>query len=154
MTTTNIIETLWVNNTDAYFGKGMHYCAVHRCSSRLYAACNFSLTRHKPHNYLFRKYRPRIHLHTPKTHRTPLPSETLSVAFILSSSPFNALQAEMVQINDIKGDARQNRTAAHSHIKGLGLRSDGYADKVSGGFVGQSAAREVSFLYLRAMRCL
>lgn len=51
---------------------------------------------------------------------------------------------KMVQINDVKADARQNRTAAHSHIKGLGLRSDGYADKVSGGFVGQAAAREVS----------
>lgn len=51
----------------------------------------------------------------------------------------------MVQISEVKGgDARQNRTAAHSHIKGLGLKADGYADKVSGGFVGQQSAREVS----------
>ena len=41
----------------------------------------------------------------------------------------------------MKGD-RQNRTAAHSHIRGLGLRSDGTADSVSSGFVGQTSARE------------
>jgi len=49
----------------------------------------------------------------------------------------------MVQISEVKGDARQHRTSAHSHIKGLGLRSDGYAENVSAGFVGQAAAREV-----------
>ncbi|KAH0550930.1 RuvB ATP-dependent DNA helicase pontin [Trichoglossum hirsutum] len=48
----------------------------------------------------------------------------------------------MVQISEVKGNSRENRTAAHTHIKGLGLRADGYADKVSGGFVGQAAARE------------
>ncbi|KAI9666913.1 MAG: RuvB ATP-dependent DNA helicase pontin [Alyxoria varia] len=37
---------------------------------------------------------------------------------------------------------RQNRTAAHSHIRGLGLRSDGTADSISNGFVGQTSARE------------
>ena len=51
----------------------------------------------------------------------------------------------MVQISEVKGHhTRENRTAAHTHIKGLGLRSDGYAEKVAGGFVGQIAAREVS----------
>jgi RuvB-like protein 1 (pontin 52) len=49
----------------------------------------------------------------------------------------------MVQISEVKGNSRENRTAAHTHIKGLGLRSDGYAEKISSGFVGQSAAREV-----------
>ena len=49
----------------------------------------------------------------------------------------------MVTISEVKGDARQNRTAAHTHIRGLGLRSDGYAEETSGGFVGQAAAREV-----------
>jgi len=48
----------------------------------------------------------------------------------------------MVQLSEVKGDARQNRTAAHSHIRGLGLKSDGMAEKVSAGFVGQGAARE------------
>lgn len=35
-----------------------------------------------------------------------------------------------------------NRTAAHTHIKGLGLDSQGVAKSVEGGFVGQIAARE------------
>lgn len=48
-----------------------------------------------------------------------------------------------VQISEVKGNARENRTATHSHIKGLGLRSDGTADKNAAGFVGQVAAREV-----------
>jgi RuvB-like protein 1 (pontin 52) len=49
----------------------------------------------------------------------------------------------MVQISEVKGNKRDNRTAAHSHIKGLGLKSDGYADKQASGFVGQTLAREV-----------
>lgn len=51
----------------------------------------------------------------------------------------------MVQISEVKGNSRENRTAAHSHIKGLGLRSDGTPEKVAGGFVGQERAREVCF---------
>jgi RuvB-like protein 1 len=50
----------------------------------------------------------------------------------------------MVQISEVKGNSRENRTAAHTHIKGLGLRPDGSAERQSGGFVGQVAAREVS----------
>ncbi|KAJ2903885.1 hypothetical protein MKZ38_009171 [Zalerion maritima] len=48
----------------------------------------------------------------------------------------------MVQISEVKGNNRQNRTAVHTHIKGLGLRYDGTADKQAGGFVGQITARE------------
>jgi DNA helicase TIP49 (TBP-interacting protein) len=48
-----------------------------------------------------------------------------------------------VQINEVKNSSRENRTAAHSHIKGLGLRSDGTADQTAAGFIGQVAAREV-----------
>lgn len=55
----------------------------------------------------------------------------------------------MVEIKEVKGNSRENRTAAHSHIKGLGLRSDGYADTTGAGFVGQVAAREVSNHQLR-----
>jgi len=58
----------------------------------------------------------------------------------------------MVQINDVKNDARANRTSAHTHIRGLGLKSDGYAEKNSAGFVGQAAAREVSSETLRLTR--
>jgi RuvB-like protein 1 (pontin 52) len=50
----------------------------------------------------------------------------------------------MVQISEVKGNTRENRTAAHTHIKGLGLRPDGVAERQSGGFVGQVAAREVN----------
>jgi len=42
------------------------------------------------------------------------------------------------------GTARENRVAAHSHIKGLGLRDDGTADKTAAGFIGQQQAREVN----------
>lgn len=48
----------------------------------------------------------------------------------------------MVQISEVPSSTRQTRTAAHSHIRGLGLRSDGRAEKTSAGFVGQAAARE------------
>ena len=50
----------------------------------------------------------------------------------------------MVTISEVKGNSRENRTAAHTHIKGLGLRSDGYGESQNGGFYGQLAAREVS----------
>jgi RuvB-like protein 1 (pontin 52) len=50
----------------------------------------------------------------------------------------------MVQISEVKGNSRENRTAAHTHIKGLGLRSDGTSEVTGDGFVGQAAAREVS----------
>ncbi|KAJ9623471.1 RuvB ATP-dependent DNA helicase pontin [Taxawa tesnikishii (nom. ined.)] len=47
-----------------------------------------------------------------------------------------------VQISEVRNNGRENRTSAHSHIKGLGLRSDGRADTNGAGFVGQVAARE------------
>lgn len=49
----------------------------------------------------------------------------------------------MVQISEVKGNNRDNRTAAHTHIKGLGLSSNGTAEKQAAGFVGQTTAREV-----------
>ncbi|KAH6613357.1 AAA family ATPase-like protein [Chaetomium tenue] len=48
----------------------------------------------------------------------------------------------MVQISEVRGNTRDNRTAAHTHIKGLGLNSHGIAEKQAAGFVGQSSARE------------
>ncbi|EAU82356.1 RuvB-like helicase 1 [Coprinopsis cinerea okayama7 len=38
--------------------------------------------------------------------------------------------------------ARSSRIAPHSHIKGLGLNSEGYATQDTAGFVGQAQARE------------
>lgn len=49
----------------------------------------------------------------------------------------------MVQISEVRGNTRDNRTAAHTHIKGLGLNSNGIAEKQAAGFVGQTSAREV-----------
>lgn len=49
-----------------------------------------------------------------------------------------------VQITEVKGNSRENRTATHSHIKGLGLRADGTAQPANtSGFIGQEDAREV-----------
>lgn len=59
----------------------------------------------------------------------------------------------MVQISEVKGNARDNRTAAHTHIKGLGLRPDGTAERQSAGFVGQAAAREVSAINNSCLEC-
>jgi RuvB-like protein 1 len=53
----------------------------------------------------------------------------------------------MVNISEVKGNARENRTATHTHIKGLGLKQDGTAEPASHGFVGQAAAREVPSTY-------
>lgn len=55
----------------------------------------------------------------------------------------------MVQISEVKGNKRDNRTAAHTHIKGLGLKPDGYAETQASGFVGQVPAREVCELPTR-----
>ncbi|KAK9457656.1 TIP49 C-terminus-domain-containing protein [Dipodascopsis uninucleata] len=48
----------------------------------------------------------------------------------------------MVKINEIKSGSRDARTAAHTHIKGLGLDERGMATRVDGGFIGQQNARE------------
>ncbi|KAI0463168.1 RUVB-like protein [Komagataella kurtzmanii] len=49
----------------------------------------------------------------------------------------------MVQISEVKeSGSRESRTAAHTHINGLGLDEYGAAKKVDGGFVGQAEARE------------
>jgi RuvB-like protein 1 (pontin 52) len=59
------------------------------------------------------------------------------------SAPVAPAGAKPVQISEVRQSAsRENRTAAHSHIKGLGLRPDGFADNNAQGFVGQTAGRE------------
>lgn len=58
----------------------------------------------------------------------------------------------MVQLSDVKGNSRDSRTAAHSHIKGLGLRADGIAEKQAAGFVGQAAAREACGIVVDLIR--
>ncbi|KAG4303844.1 hypothetical protein PORY_002773 [Pneumocystis oryctolagi] len=44
--------------------------------------------------------------------------------------------------NKGNGAGREARVAAHSHLRGLGLREDGTAEQVASGWVGQQQARE------------
>ncbi len=72
-------------------------------------------------------------------------------SFRTYNSYYSLVFTIMVQISEVKGNnARDNRTATHTHIKGLGLRLDGIAEKQAAGFVGQAAAREVSIDLLLA----
>lgn len=74
---------------------------------------------------------------------TPIPTEILPHAPIPIPIPNpQRTGAKMVQISEVKGTNRDNRTAAHTHIKGLGL-NNGVAEKQAAGFVGQTDAREV-----------
>lgn len=51
----------------------------------------------------------------------------------------------MVQISEVTDkDSRDSRTAAHTHIKGLGLDENGIAKPNDSGFVGQTEAREAA----------
>ena len=47
-----------------------------------------------------------------------------------------------MKIEEVKSTTRQQRVAAHSHVKGLGLNEDGTAAEVAAGLVGQEKARE------------
>ena len=47
-----------------------------------------------------------------------------------------------MKIEEVKSTTKQQRVAAHSHVKGLGLSDDGKAVEVGGGLVGQEKARE------------
>lgn len=49
-----------------------------------------------------------------------------------------------MRIDQVRNTTREQRVAAHTHIKGLGLRDDGSAEPIAAGFVGQENAREVS----------
>ncbi|KAF2658416.1 TIP49-domain-containing protein [Lophiostoma macrostomum CBS 122681] len=60
--------------------------------------------------------------------------------------------AAPVPISEVKGNTRENRTAAHSHIKGLGLDGQGRALTSHQGFVGQAAAREACGLVVELVQ--
>ncbi|KAJ1978854.1 RuvB ATP-dependent DNA helicase pontin [Dimargaris cristalligena] len=47
-----------------------------------------------------------------------------------------------MQIQEVRNNAREQRVATHSHIRGLGLKPDGTAEPIATGFVGQENARE------------
>ena len=47
-----------------------------------------------------------------------------------------------MNIQEVKSTTKTQRIAAHSHIKGLGLKKDGKPEEISCGLVGQMEARE------------
>ena len=49
-----------------------------------------------------------------------------------------------MKIEEVKSTSRENRIASHSHVKGLGLNEEGYAESGISGLVGQNAAREAA----------
>jgi RuvB-like protein 1 (pontin 52) len=53
-----------------------------------------------------------------------------------------------MKITEVSSLTKESRTAAHTHIKGLGLNDNGAADSISGGFVGQTEAREAAGIIL------
>ena len=50
-----------------------------------------------------------------------------------------------LKMEGVRSTARQQRVAAHSHVKGLGLDDEGNALPTAAGLVGQEQAREVCF---------
>jgi RuvB-like protein 1 (pontin 52) len=60
-----------------------------------------------------------------------------------------------MQIQEVKSLTKTSRVDAHSHLKGLGLKEDGTAEKAAAGFAGQSMAREVkkTINYLGCWNC-
>eukprot|EP00920_Eleutheroschizon_duboscqi_P040420 GHVT01096775.1.p1 GENE.GHVT01096775.1~~GHVT01096775.1.p1 ORF type:complete len:342 (-),score=68.80 GHVT01096775.1:1214-2239(-) len=58
-----------------------------------------------------------------------------------------------MKISEVSSTVHSLRVAAHSHVKGLGLRaSDGEAEDVASGMVGQHAAREAAGLVVQLIR--
>ncbi|KAJ1860970.1 RuvB ATP-dependent DNA helicase pontin [Coemansia sp. RSA 2703] len=57
-----------------------------------------------------------------------------------------------MQIEEVKGANKEQRVATHSHIRGLGLKTEGTADPVAAGFVGQESAREAAGIIVDLIR--
>ena len=57
-----------------------------------------------------------------------------------------------MKIEEVKSVTRANRVAAHSHVKSLGLATDGTAEDIGGGMVGQVEAREACGLIVDLIR--
>ncbi|GAB5593505.1 RuvB ATP-dependent DNA helicase pontin [Umbelopsis nana] len=60
--------------------------------------------------------------------------------------------ASSMRIDQVKNTTREQRVAAHTHIKGLGLRDDGSAEPIAAGFVGQENAREACGVAVELIR--
>ena len=49
-----------------------------------------------------------------------------------------------MKIEEVKSTTKTQRIASHTHVKGLGLKEDGYAEEIACGLVGQEKAREAA----------
>lgn len=50
----------------------------------------------------------------------------------------------LIQIEEVRSTTKAQRISTHTHIKGLGLKEDGFANEISQGMVGQAVAREAA----------
>lgn len=50
----------------------------------------------------------------------------------------------LMKIEEVRSTTKAQRISTHTHIKGLGLKEDGYANEISQGMVGQVMAREAA----------
>ena len=49
-----------------------------------------------------------------------------------------------MKIDEVDSTTKVQRIAAHTHVRGLGLREDGTAEPIAAGLVGQASAREAA----------
>ena len=49
-----------------------------------------------------------------------------------------------MKIEEVRSTTKAQRISTHTHINGLGLKEDGYANEISQGMVGQVMAREAA----------
>ena len=57
-----------------------------------------------------------------------------------------------MKIEQVRSTTREQRVAAHTHVKGLGLSGDGSALETGGGMVGQAEAREAAGIAVELIR--
>ena len=57
-----------------------------------------------------------------------------------------------MKIEEVSSTTKANRVAAHTHIKGLGLDDQGFAEPMAMGLVGQEKAREAAGLVVDMIR--
>ena len=49
--------------------------------------------------------------------------------------------ATQLKIEEVKSTTKNQQVSTHTHVKGLGLKDDGYTNDILQGMVGQSLAR-------------
>ncbi|GBG65729.1 hypothetical protein CBR_g52323 [Chara braunii] len=57
-----------------------------------------------------------------------------------------------MRIEEVQSTTKTHRVATHTHIKGLGLKEDGFALPIAAGFVGQEQGREAAGLVVDMIR--